>query len=720
MPRKEEREKNSIKLTSIDLLGDRFSFKFPTTSGRFQTSIGGCLTITIALLLLIAFPVIFSQYLDTSSPIVTTSSVRVPSHTTHNLYQAQLLSPLLFRKTNGVAISDVESYFTIKGYSSELRFNNQSLKYDYISVREVEYSLCHDLKDPRFEEIVNLIATTAITERKKFWCPNFKGDFSMAEVSKDNTEVSFKRFEVKIYPCSLEDKSRCRTPELLPLSGGLMWSVPSRPLTSSNYKNPLRLLPILDTSDLDLSSTKYSYYVGNNNKLVDNRNELSGDVLKQEFVSLDKSGEDIISRNSSIIHCQKEVIRFDGGCPEYFSLEYEGGDEEVIIRREYKRLGEMLGELGGLLKLLTGLMFLYTCYNLKVRTSYFTKSIREKNKKCGQTRRNEHFLNQGAGRSQFSARDQGSQPNVDLPGGQSPTRILDPPEPFSDSNHTRNDQLSNPRTTAHELFRSRVSSKRFVKGMNLVDVLEDLMLVPSDKILIPLALTKYKQISLKKDVLRHLWRRGPPGECYEEPKGRSGQDFLNSENFQIKGGIMSELLSVFLRARFESGGVDFDQKDVKKDKSFRKSAERGIEGSNFWEDFSSKNQSRKSKIILGRSSFGPNSRSRNKNQPNNVFSDEKSKEKKVILSEIKFDKDRKSVEPDAYESKGANQKVLKKQNQKPEARIRKFSSVNFERKRRSISKQSSSKQSPGSFRDSQRGSESESIRFSKFKITKKN
>ena len=703
-----ELQKNSIRLSSIDLLGDQFSFKFSTPSGKFQTSIGGCLTLAIALLILITSPVIFSQYLDTNSPIVTTSSVIGQKNSTHNLYKAQMLPPLIFSENGMVDITELDRYFTIKGYSTELRFNNHTLKYDYISVREFGYSICQHQNDLLFEELVNITATTAIDSRGKFWCPDFKGDFSLAEVSKENTETSFKRFVVKLYPCSLEDKSRCKTLDLIAQSGGFVWSFISRPITPENYTNPIRLLPLLEIYEIDLFTTQHKYFTSKNNRLVDNRNELSGAVMKKEFVTLSKSGEDTMSRDSSIIHCQRNDIKFGGSCPEFYSFEISGGEEETIIRRDYKRLGEMLGELGGLLKVLTGLVLLYTFYNLKIRAKYFTQSIQEQKNKITQKKSNRDYVKHQIRRGQSSPSGRASQTPKDL----SPAGIVNDPEGFfGPPNQNKTNHPGSSRTPAYELFKSRIGSEKFVKGINLVDVLEDLMTQNSDRILIPIALTRMKQNKVINPVVKQ--RRGAKQGDQQLP-GTSQNYGYNSKLEVVNGGMLGGLLSIFLKKELESETLYLSEEDTPK-KKIALGIGRGFNTPEIGKGRKSSSSKflKKPKIIMGRSL---NSNPKRKSKLSKFIQAENDKGNQIKESEPQSAKDNKSVKLKLAEDKESRLKHGSKKGVKRQ----RFGSIDLESRQRSSRQSEASKESSGSERMILRRSDFESKRFSQFKSRKKN
>ena len=326
--------------------------------------------------------------------------------------------------------------------------------------------------------------------------------------------------------------------------GSFLWSFVSQPIKPEDYKDPLRILALRETYEFDTSATHHKYLASVNNKLIDNRNELFGDVLRKEFVSLRKSGEDTMSRDASVIHCKRQDIHLVADCPEFYSFEISGGEEEVIIRREYKRLAEMLGELGGLLKLLTGLMLLYTFYNLKNRAKYFTRSVLDQKSKSSQ----KSPLRQDLEKNKSVVRDQAPQHHQDLLKDFSSVGSLAVQGDSNNPQITHNSQTGKPRTVVNNLYRSRMSSENVVKGMNLLDVLQDLMTQDSERILIPLALTKIKQNQRKNQSITKIFQQSYQKQSSKDPQRETQSDNNTQKREKLKGGILGELLSDFLSA----------------------------------------------------------------------------------------------------------------------------------------------------------------------------
>ena len=83
--------------------------------------------------------------------------------------------------------------------------------------------------------------------------------------------------------------------------------------------------------------------------------------VKEEYATLQEDSIDPKKRDSSQVYCTKEQIAQGpaGGCQEYLSFDYFASAEVVVTLRSYKKLTTMLGEYGGLLKIMTTLVFFF-------------------------------------------------------------------------------------------------------------------------------------------------------------------------------------------------------------------------------------------------------------------------------------------------------------------------------------------------------------------------
>ena len=455
-------------ITKIDLLGQKHTFTFKTLTGKFQTRIGGCITVLLSLVIAAVFPLILLQYTDKSSPIVTTSEESRPSHTIHNLYENQLITPLFFNLGGLNFLKEIDQFVTVKGFSVEMELNNQTGGYDQVSVQEVEYKRCVDLNDSLVNNSVQLFAKAASHLNDHLFCPDFgRGLTESSQIFTREKSTKIRRFFVKVFPCSHRDPSQCAPAELM-AHFTVSWGINNLVLNSSRVEKPIENFLRLDITHLDFSQKQFIDLITTDYQLVDHNSGLMSSKKELNFVALSRKSVDSISRDPSISRCNEKdlVLNNDERCPEYFSFQYDQGPDQVVVSRQYKRLVEIIAEFGGLLKLLTVATFLYSVYNLKVRRLFFKKEILSPSKE-----------------NQKEAADLSSSLNNLNKKIDPRSRIVGGDEP----------------DTGVELLKERISATDFVKKMNLVEVLTESMIIQeSDKILIPLALSRAKLLFQEK------------------------------------------------------------------------------------------------------------------------------------------------------------------------------------------------------------------------------
>ena len=75
-----------IRAKDLDLLASEFNLRFDSTTGNFQTSAGGYLTLMVGLIFLGALMTTTVQYFQRNSPVVTASIEAGPTKSEFNIY----------------------------------------------------------------------------------------------------------------------------------------------------------------------------------------------------------------------------------------------------------------------------------------------------------------------------------------------------------------------------------------------------------------------------------------------------------------------------------------------------------------------------------------------------------------------------------------------------------------------------------------------------------
>ena len=107
---------------------------------------------------------------------------------------------------------------------------------------------------------------------------------------------------------------------------------------------------------------KISKQLITSNKVMDDTvSTLTAPKLKIEYATMKEDSLDFSGRDPNQLHCseQEVLMREAGPCREYLMFEYHANKEVIITRRSYKKITTMLGEFGGIFKILTSMIFVF-------------------------------------------------------------------------------------------------------------------------------------------------------------------------------------------------------------------------------------------------------------------------------------------------------------------------------------------------------------------------
>ena len=364
-PSKRDKEKRGWYLSSLDLLGGSFDFSLPTITKKYQTKLGSLLTIFVMVCSVLLFILLFSQFMDTSNPVVTQSTNSSPEPMTLNFFKDMMVNPIGFAYLRQYRPSVLlQKFITVKGFIVEKTFIRQTNRFEFTSIQEFGYKPCAQYendesyrsfrKDERSPGVESLLL-----------CPDLEKTPELAEVLSNPSGMNSKTLYIKIYPCSLPDKTQCEQnfkPNFASIDLGMAkWVLKPR-----NYTDPLRFKPLYPRFSLDSHGrTTHSYEI-RKHQIIDSLNEFKGDKVRKEYLSATATGVDEVSRDGSQFYCQASDISFlSKTCDEYLTIHSVGLSEVFVVRRNYKKITELLGEFGGILKIASVLFIFYLVYNAK-------------------------------------------------------------------------------------------------------------------------------------------------------------------------------------------------------------------------------------------------------------------------------------------------------------------------------------------------------------------
>ena len=473
-----QREKNSGKygVQNLDFLGDKFKISYPTSTGNFQTKLGGYLTILLSVFSTSMFFLVMSQFFNKDAPVVMTSTEFGSPITSFSLYEENLYLPLGF-VTVGVSLRgfQVSSFVTVIAIVDSVVFNTDpsSEGLEVSPFRAFEYIPCDDIKDQRMRDWVKKVVTLP-GFGKMMVCPDFRGNPEDFVVADDYEKYVWKWASIKIFPCSLPDRSKCASPNQI-RALQINYGHPLRLLQPSNGHNPMITSFFRRSINIDPRTAKVVKEKVMRHKVLDDTMSLIPPTLKMEYASLTEDSIDFKHRHEAQMYCTKEQISKGpmGGCQEYLSFDYAATGEVMVTRRSYKKITTMLGEFGGILKIMTTtIFFFYGVYSMRKVKSVLGKIIFSEDYKTESRLRelidgNAKFV-AGSGNKVVPKTAKNKE------GGEEPTM----------------------KEVMAELVKSRSSVDNLMKKLNLLDVIEKVFFDEESKALLPLLLLKTKKAEM--------------------------------------------------------------------------------------------------------------------------------------------------------------------------------------------------------------------------------
>ena len=469
--------KRGWSLKGLDLLGNKFSLSFSTNSGKFQTNLGGYITLALTLISLGTFILIFSQYFNKESPVVTTSTEFGSDAAEFNLHDEDLYSPIGMSLGPTVYIlgHEIPKYVTVVATIEQTRYNHSKLTLERDPTIFIDYIPCPLLKDPKIKKVLHEISPA---EEFKWIvvCADLEtNDPKDFYVKNDLIQHLSRDIKVQLFPCSLEDRSQCAPAEdidKLIIGNGKR----EKFIISSDYENPVRSRIPKQEVNLQRDTYKWYRFEVNQNRVLDDTIQFFRPTLRAQFGSIDLVSSDFEKRDPQQTYCTRQQI-LSGVCKPYMSLNYVAGGELFIFRRNYKAVTTILGEIGGILKVVTTLVFvLYSFYNIRRIRSYLgLKMLGISKEKFERLKilEQEHFSDLGESEGARVGR----------------TRS----EPFN----TKKKMKCTLGIALNELLKARSSATNMMSQLNSLEVIEEALFEDDEKRLIPLVLLEEKRKALQ-------------------------------------------------------------------------------------------------------------------------------------------------------------------------------------------------------------------------------
>ena len=452
----------------------------------------------------------------------------------------------------------MKRFATVKLVIVEAAFNTKKMRFDIKPYREFDYILCNNTRDPKIVKMVKQIVSVPGFEEFNI-CPSFQGQEEDFVVFDNYENYTHKWASIKFYPCSLPDPSQCASPEEFK-ELRTDYGFPFKLLETTDSDNPVRSSPFRRSVKLDRRSKKVIKEIVKLNKVLDYTYSMIPPTLKQEFATLQEDIIDSGERNSTQLYCTPEQLSMPAGtpgaCEEYLSFDYEAMGEVLVTRRSYKSLMSILGEFGGILKVLTtGTFFLYGFYNMRKIKHIIGDLVFKRDKKSSKTLKK---IIEGKKSKENPKKD---------------NEVVVKPVSSSRQGLAQNQKLeeaSSPKLNEVilSLVETRSNVEDLMKKLNLVDLIEKALFKDHEKALLPLVLLKVEQREMmeqkkkkmqqKIEAAKHrnhainaiFAKKSPEDSRKDNPFQAAFNDLVNSDpedyfNKRIKDYLLSELQGVF-------------------------------------------------------------------------------------------------------------------------------------------------------------------------------
>ena len=478
--------RKSFRLSSLDLVGGEFSFEFPTFSRKFKTKLGTCINMVMGIICILATLLIGSKYFDTSSPSVTFSNQKGPE-IIHNLAKEFVLPPVAVYMEGAPLTADISKFVSLRVDSLAHGFDREANQQRLFYIVITNLVDCKELNDPYYNKILS-----EIDDGNKFKnilkCPDFKGNYSLAEVIDGTKNLLFKQVILGVFPCSLVDSSECLPSDSISKLRVVVAHT-KKSVVPSNYTHPYKISVEMEEIAINPLRHRSRQSLSKMTKIVDLRNEIFGEKERDRFVSTKVMVDDDILRIGAPTTCTPlGGNRFGPSCQGYISFLFQGGTEAIQVKRLYNSPTQIIGEIGGVFKVALMFGMVYMIYNRIMKRLFITNNVFHA--------RIEDDVNERI--SQFRRKAQGEAGGIKESGRAGRSKVV--PKKLTG----RGSGGLHSTVVKRECFRSATSISNLMKTENILDLFENLTLNEFSQKLLPQAIL-IKRYFMRSSALREQY-----------------------------------------------------------------------------------------------------------------------------------------------------------------------------------------------------------------------
>ena len=519
---------------NLDIMGEKFKFQYTRAEKAFKTRLGGIVTLIVGFISFLALIFFSFQYFDTTSPVVTTTRELSRSPQSINLYGQNMFLPVSVSQNRNSEPLKMNNFITVIGRIMKKSFDPQTNSTKTTISKQFNYVPCPEVTED--QSLLDLAARLGDNaDLRIYLCPNFKEINNDVTISYDPENLSSSYISIKVYPCILPDLRDCYPPEKV-FGAEYSYGLVSQLISPSNYENPLEFRWLAIHQLIDLTRTKSFRYIFEQNKIFDDRKFLGRPQMRAEYPVFQPLTSDTWERDMTQIYCTTAMIAA-GECQEYMEFVYEMNNEVVISTRKYKKIPALLGEFGGILKLLTSVFVILSFYYTKaIKTFLFNKVFGVEKSKA------KKIMKRAAGVLKLKAETLKSHGKMNEQPQLPPDTCKDDIGGISFKKKIQKKQRIDP--NLKEAVEACVDSKTditdLVKEMNVLEIFNDFYLEKHHQTLLPLVLLKSEQSidETKKSVRlssKKIIKETEFEKCFSEENDQEEEQSKNpAENQSIK------------------------------------------------------------------------------------------------------------------------------------------------------------------------------------------
>ena len=347
-----------VKINKLDVFARTYKFKATRGSKTYTTMIGGLATL---LGLAVVSVLSFRSFLDcrkTTKPVVSVNRIRMKQPLRLNLSKHEIgLNFAVLNASQVLSIEQMKQYFTFVGEFQTREKNKEGLVVE--KVEKVDIFRCKHTVGAKIGPQTEWLLDFAV-------CPDFDPERFFVEGG--SQMLPFRRFVAKIYPCSLQNRSKCASWTQLALT--IIGTVPIIKVANySRKKDPLELFIDVDNGKYIGMASKSiitTYY--KKNFIFGDDSDFLNQKLEHSYIDVDKVEGKSGTRFSLSSYCSSEEIE-SGECEPYMEMRMRSSFEKMIIQRRYKKFFRSVSEIGGfadlIMILIYSLYFLYSTWSYK-------------------------------------------------------------------------------------------------------------------------------------------------------------------------------------------------------------------------------------------------------------------------------------------------------------------------------------------------------------------